>query len=110
MIYISIKRNKDNNNIKGFTVKGHAYAGKPGEDIVCSAISAIAYTAIGSLLNIAGGCEYTAVEGDMKCFLPEGISQEDDKSAQIILNTIYIGFKQVEESYGKYVSVCEEEV
>lgn len=109
MVKISIFRDKDK-YIKGYTIRGHANFGKSGKDMVCSAVSAVAYTGVGSLLNMAGGCDYIDNSGDMKCFLKEDISEEHHKIAQIILKSTYIGFMQIRESYGKYVMVQEEEV
>lgn len=109
MVRIKMVRDQDD-NIKGYTIKGHAQWDEPGKDIVCSAVSAVAYTGIGALLNMAGGCEYIADEGDMKCFLRDDISEVHKEAAQIILKSVYIGFMQIKKSYGKYVMVREEEV
>ena len=84
MVRIEILRDQDN-NIKGYTIKGHANWDESGKDIVCSAISALGYTGIGALLNLAGGCDYSADDGLMKCIIKDDISLEHKKSAEIIL-------------------------
>jgi len=109
MIKISIIQDGDK-NIKGFLIKGHAGYDEIGRDIVCSAVSAVAYTGIAALLNLAGGCDYSDKSGNMKCFLKDISSEEDFKTAQIILKSIQIGFMQIEQSNSKYVRVREEEV
>ena len=49
-------------------------------------------------------------DGDMECTVPEGISDEKKKIANIILEAAVIGFKQIEFSYREYVSVSDKEV
>jgi uncharacterized protein len=109
MIRISIVRNKDG-IIREFSVKGHAGFARSGSDIVCSAVSAVAYTAVGALKAIVGIGGHIEKEGYMKMSLPLKISCENEEKAKIILETAEIGFKQIEAEYGKYVIVVDEEV
>ncbi|MDP4094090.1 MAG: ribosomal-processing cysteine protease Prp [Bacillota bacterium] len=109
MINISIVRDKKG-FIWEFTVKGHAGYGKYGSDIVCAAVSVVAYTAIGALDELAGIKNYSEKDGYMKCSIPLDIPEDKKQTAGIILETMAIGFKQVRNAYGKYVSVLEEEV
>ena len=102
---------KDNRSlIRGFTVKGHAgYAGS-GNDIVCAAISALAYTAVGALSKFSAVCDYDESHGYMKCIVSDNISETLKRKAKIILETIILGFKQIESEYGGYVSVSDKQV
>jgi len=109
MINILIVR--DNTNfIWEFTIKGHAGFAEYGSDIVCAAVSAIAYTALGALDELAGVRNYTEREGYIKCSIPLDISEDAKNISRIILDAMAIGFKQIEREYGKYVSVVDEEV
>jgi len=110
MIKICIMIEKENTSIKGFTIKGHAGAGKPGKDIVCSAVSAVAYTALGALANYDIKYDCIKESGNMQCILSDELTDEEKKIAQIILYSINVGFIQIEQSSRKYVSVCKEEV
>lgn len=109
MIKINIKRDKED-NIQRFIVKGHAGFSEYGSDIVCAGVSAIAYTAVGAMKNMVGKCNYVEKNGYMECTVPEGISDEKKKIANIILEAAVIGFKQIEFSYREYVSVSDKEV
>lgn len=109
MIKISIVRDKEG-FIWEFTVKGHAGYKEYGSDIVCAAVSAVAYTAVGALDDLAGIRNHTEKDGYMKCSIPLDIPRDKKQIAYIILETMAIGFRQIEEAYGKYVSVLEEEV
>jgi uncharacterized protein YsxB (DUF464 family) len=93
-----------------FTIKGHSGFAAKGKDIVCAAVSAVAYTAAGALAELAGVSDYTEKDGFMKCSIPPGISAENRTKADIILETLAIGLKQIEEAYKEYVVVVEEEV
>ncbi len=97
--------------IRGFDVKGHAGYAEHGSDIVCSAASVTAYTAAGALEGLAGikGC-YSEESGLFVLNLPEGIPSEQSQTARIILETAAIGFRQIENSYRKFLSVAEKEV
>lgn len=109
MIKINIVRDKQN-NIQKFTVSGHAGFSEHGSDIVCAAISALAYTAVGALKEIAGTGDYIEKDGYIECIVPQNISKKKRETVNVILETIILGFKQVELSYRKYVSVLDKEV
>jgi len=108
MIRIVISRDSTG-SIRGFDIKGHAGYAEPGHDIICSAVSVTAYTAAGALEELAGlkNC-YTESDGHMTIRLPERLTQQQKTTAQIILETTAIGFKQIELSYGEFVLVDEE--
>lgn len=110
MIRIEINRNKEG-FVKKFTVRGHSGYARQGKDIICSAISAIAYTCIGSLEELAGIHDtYKIKDGFMTCFIPEDLDETKLQVSKIVLDTCIIGFKQIELSYEKYVKVVDEEV
>ncbi len=109
MITINISRDAEG-YIREFTIKGHADYAEYGKDIVCAAVSAIAYTAVGALDELAGVGDYSEKSGYMKCTVPQNMEQEKRKIAGIILEAACIGFKQIENSYGDYVKVFDEEV
>jgi uncharacterized protein YsxB (DUF464 family) len=98
-------------NIKTFVVKGHAGYAEEGSDIVCSAISAIAYTAVGAIEELIGlKSFFKQKDGFMSCKLDMELSPEKRHDAGIIMATAEIGFKQIEYAYPDYVKVLDEEV
>ena len=110
MIKVVIKRDRAG-SIRSLDISGHAGYAAAGSDIICSAVSAIAYTAAGSLGELAGleRC-FCEEEGRMTISLPDGMTERRELTAAIIMETAAIGLKQVELAYGKYVKVLEEEV
>lgn len=98
-------------SIRRLSIKGHSGYAEEGQDIICSAVSAIAYTTAGALGELAGieDC-YREASGYMVISIPENLTAEQEATAGIILRTAEIGLKQIELSYGKYVVVVNEEV
>lgn len=111
MINIHVVRDNEG-FIWEFTIEGHAGYGEAGNDIVCSAVSVLGYTAIGALSDIAAiDFDYSIGEsGYMKCSIPVEIPFHKKSGVKTILDTIVLGFKQIELSYEKYVAVLDEEV
>ena len=98
-------------NIKRFVVRGHAGYAAEGRDIVCSAISAIAFTAVGAIEELIGlKGFFKQKDGFISCKLDMDISSELRHDANVIMATAEIGFKQIEYAYPDYVKVMNEEV
>lgn len=98
-----------------FTVDGHAGYGEEGNDIICAAVSAITYTALGALDDIVGIRKYKKqfyIEqyGYIKCSLPVDLSEDERFKARIILDSMAIGLKQVKKAHSRYLKVIDEEV
>ncbi|MGI6122714.1 MAG: ribosomal-processing cysteine protease Prp [Acetivibrionales bacterium] len=101
----------NNGDIIGFSIRGHAGAAKNGEyDMVCAAISAVGYTALGGLEELCGVNTYKESDGNLTMNLPEDMAAEDWATAQIILKTMEIGLKQIENDYSKHIHVSIKEV
>lgn len=96
--------------IQGFKIKGHAGFAEPGRDIVCSAVSAIVYTALGGLDELAGFKSFEEKDGNIVCHIPKNLSAEQRNITNIILETMVIGLRQIEADYDKYIRICYEEV
>ena len=109
MINISIVKDK-NGFIWGFEIAGHSGYATCGKDIVCAGVSALAYTAVGSITDMTGVGKWKQGDGYMEFVVPENISDENKTTVKTILEAIVIGFKQIELSYEGYVKVIIKEV
>ena len=110
MINVNIVRDHSG-FIQNFSTEGHAGFDEQGQDIVCAAVSVTAYTAVGALEDLAGIKDCHKVEdGFISCNMPLDITEEQKKTAGIILETMVIGFRQIELGYGEFLKVMEEEV
>lgn len=100
-----------NGEIFGFSIKGHAEAAQDGEfDMVCAAISAVGYTALGGLEELCGVNTYKESDGNLDMELPKNMTADAWAKAQIILKTMEIGLKQIENQYSKHIKVSFKEV
>lgn len=95
----------------GFIAEGHAKYAESGEDIVCSAVSAVTQTALLGLIDVVGAsCDYRIDEsGFIKCMLRED-DTEKLKTADTVLRVMYKGLCSIQDNYGKYLRVSEREV
>ena len=41
-----------NNKVESYEISGHAFAGEPGEDLVCAAVSAVTFGLTNSIINL----------------------------------------------------------
>lgn len=100
--------------VTGFEISGHADYAEAGSDIICAAVSAIAYTAIGYFCEKWYGGkapEYSERDGFLQFWVPERIAECEaySSAADAVMEAAAIGFKQIELSYGaKYIKVIDE--
>ncbi|NLC03340.1 MAG: ribosomal-processing cysteine protease Prp [Tissierellia bacterium] len=115
MIKVKIFKNEQEHIVR-YNISGHANYSSHGEDIVCSAVSVLAYTALNALMHLSGLNEneinYTIDEpsGYLDVILPKIIEGKTLEKTEIILKTLEIGIKSVIESYPKYVTLEYREV
>lgn len=101
----------DNKAISGLTVSGHSDYSPRGSDIVCSAVSALAQTAVLALDSVVGiKPPFVRKEGLLECKIPQGLGQEARKEAEIVLRTIVTGIENIAKHYPHHVSVTHKEV
>jgi uncharacterized protein YsxB (DUF464 family) len=82
-----------------------------GGDVVCAAVSAVTQSAVIGLKEVAGIEPGLEIEkGYLECILPEEIDERQREKADTILETMVLALKDIEEQYGKHVSVNETEV
>jgi len=111
MVKIQIVRDHAK-NICSFEVSGHAGYNRSGADIVCSAISALTQTAVQGLKMVAGiDIQYKIVEktGYLSCRLPEVLDEKQRHMSTAILESMYIGLRNIEDSYKKHIDISENE-
>ncbi|HOV27160.1 MAG TPA: ribosomal-processing cysteine protease Prp [Pseudobacteroides sp.] len=118
MIQIHIIRDKSG-IVREYEVRGHAGSDEYGRDIVCAAVSVIAYMGVNALDELAGiklydkgTGEFVERDGYMRCVLPLDIDPDKMQTVKVILDTMVVGFKQLVETpdYKRYISISDEEV
>lgn len=100
----------NDHGIVGFEISGHAGYADVGEDIVCAAVSILATTTVNSLevqLNQSSNYEVGEKAGYLKCCLPPDLTEEDYNKSQVILKTLEIGLKSIEQEYKEYIKITQ---
>ena len=95
--------------INGITVSGHSGHAEHGKDIVCAAASVTIYTAAGALAEICKAPEQGSIikDGYFELKAPDTDNPITWHTSQVIMETAYIGFKQIEASYPGYILITD---
>ena len=98
-------------SIVGITAKGHSGYAEYGEDIVCAAISALTQTAyLGIAEYVSEEVDFNMKDGGLRIMLPSGLSPERREKAELILGTIVLGLRSIEENYSDHLKLIKREV
>jgi len=87
---------------------GHTNYGVTGEDIVCAALSSVVQTALLGLMSVVGiAVKYKKDEnaGKLSITVPDGITDEQRKAADYILETMLLGISDLNEGYSDFVEL-----
>jgi len=88
--------------ITGFAVDGHSGFAVSGQDIVCSAISALTLAAAMGLSKVAGKkVEGEQTEGHLLCRLLDPA----DAGTEMILATMLLGLQQIKLQYDEFITL-----
>jgi Predicted ribosomal protein len=107
---IKAKVRKVNQRIVCINITGHSGYSEEGSDIVCSAVTAMASSigdGIVEILKITCDCVATAAHIKLDIHM---CSEDEISQCQVLLETLYLGLKNVEKMYGEYIRVIDEEV
>ena len=98
-------------SVRGFEACGHAGARRVrGVDLVCCAVSTLTQAGVNALETVAGVVPQVTVEdGFLRCILPDGIEEVKHARAQIVLQTVISGLKDIEQVYPNLVRIKQEE-
>lgn len=109
---IQAKIYRKNNKICGFLITGHADFAPEGADIVCAAVSALAFNTVNAMeefTEVPFQCEADAENGGyLKALFPaEGMAADD---VQLLLETLALGLAEIAVEYESYLNLKIEEV
>ncbi|KRO18568.1 ribosomal-processing cysteine protease Prp [Lacticaseibacillus saniviri] len=96
--------------INHFTLSGHADAGEYGQDIVCSAVSAVSIGAVNGIEALAGFTPDVEADevngGHLALAVNRGsLTGEQQHITQILLENLLLSLQSIEEQYGAYLTV-----
>ena len=98
--------------IVSFKIEGHAMPKEEqlGVDLICSAISAISQTTVIGIEEVLKiKVKYYIEDGFLNVNL-ENQTLEDIERCQVLLETMMLGLKSIEITYGDYIKLETEEV
>ncbi len=102
------------NRIINFSLKGHAELAEEGKDILCAAVSIYSINTINSLTELVGveeSLEFKADKGDLYlkiCY--ESMADYQKEQVELLLRSMELAFKSLENEYNKYLKICYKEV
>lgn len=107
MIRILIEREPDG-SIRSFTTKGHARYADPGQDIVCAGVSAVTVGTVNAAEAVVGvmlDCQVK--DGFVQAAVPAGLTGDKPERLQLLLESMVVMLRSIEQSYGDYVAIRE---
>ena len=110
MIRLIMKRS--NGLYCGFTCTGHAEYADPGEDIVCSAVSALTQTCVLGLTDELGlNCGVSIDDKfGIDVILDRDTSRIGAENADLIMRVMVRGLREIQESYPNTLLIQNREV
>lgn len=100
---ITANFNYHNNKVNSFEMNGHAYAGEPGEDLVCAAVSAVVFGLTNSIINLD--------ESELEIKMEDGYllveNIPDTNKAQTLIYGMITSLQTIEEDNFKYLTLIE---
>lgn len=109
---IDVRFFRKSGRIISVTYDGHAEYDTHGKDIVCAAVTAqcmMAYNGIDQLMRIPNQLDLKP-DGGYLSFSIDKASLDEQKKAQLLMETLHMGIKAVEMQYGNFIKLSEEEV
>ena len=92
----------------GFQISGHSELSPGSEDILCASVSALAINCVNSIETFTEDePEYEAVNEE-EGFLYFKLKTVSEKS-ELLLDSLVLGLKSIEASYGTYIQIQYEE-
>jgi uncharacterized protein YsxB (DUF464 family) len=107
MIEVTIYR-KPTGNINAFELSGHAESGPKGQDLVCAAVSAVAFGMVNAVIEL---CEIEPIVdqggegGYLAVTLPKEMDEGQARQANCLLEGMLVSLKTIERDYGQYISI-----
>ena len=97
-------------SIVKFVLDGHA-GYSDGDDIVCASVSSVAWATLNGMEKVAEiKFGYETGEGYIYFVLPEDINENEKVSADLLLDTLYLYLKELEDQYPDYIKLTKLEV
>jgi len=101
---------RDSGNLVSFRASGHAGSVDDGYDMVCSAISASSIMIANGIIEVLNLKPSVTVEDGFLHMDLRSLAPEDIEKSQVLMETLLLGVKSIEQNYGEYIKVKIKEV
>jgi uncharacterized protein YsxB (DUF464 family) len=85
----------------GITIKGHAHYAKPGQDIVCAAVSVLVQNLVQSIEDLTTD----RIEYDMSAGMVDIKHGNLSADAQLLMDSFFIGVEMIADEYPYNVQI-----
>ena len=109
---ISVTIVKSNHKIVTIEATGHSGYAESGKDIVCSAISVLLESLINGLTEVVKISPQYIIDEEiphLSVTIPSSLDAKKDEQAQILMQTTYLGIKNVANGYSKFIKIKEKQ-
>ena len=108
MIRFTVWKSED--QYRGFESQGHAGYAQSGEDIICSAVSALAINAVNSIEEFTEDA-FEVEQTEDGGYLRMSFSEAPGERAALLMDSLVLGIRSIEANYGKeYITLEVQEV
>lgn len=102
---------KKHGRLVGFEAKGHSGYAEAGEDIVCAAVSAVMQTAVIGITDLVKcPAAFEMQDGELYLMLDRSVEDPEWQQAELILGTMRLGLRSIQQEYSDYLKLIEREV
>jgi len=106
MIGVTVIRDNEK-KVCGFVISGHAEFSEEGSDIVCSAVTALAFNTCNSIETL---CDdkliVDSADENAGGFLKFMVNKPGEK-ARLLLDSLKLGLEKIAEEYHEYVNITD---
>jgi hypothetical protein len=108
MIRFTVWKSED--QYKGFESSGHAGYAEAGEDIICSAVSALTINTVNSIEKFTTD-DYEVEQAEDGGFLRLRFGNPLSAQAALLMDSLVLGIESIQADYGNdYITLITEEV
>ncbi|ANS75494.1 ribosomal protein [Paenibacillus yonginensis] len=107
MIIVTIKRDEQK-SVTGFRIEGHANFAEAGRDIVCAGVSAVTVGSVNAVEELTGIVMDSRMKnGFLSADLPPAAPDEAKAEARLLLSSLVVMLRTIEQTYGQYVKIID---
>lgn len=94
--------------VKGFQVSGHSMLSPEGNDVLCSAVSALTINTVNSIETFTDDPVEIEAQNEEEGFLHFRLKSVS-KESELLLDSLVLGLQDIQKSYDRFLSIRFEE-